>query len=981
MLAGSLVLAGCQGKSEHPVSSDSVTQTDSATASEPVAAGPVATDHLQAARRKLLILDFDAAAAAANRALLQDPDDADAKLVAARAEAGRRNHQLAADLAGSIEIKSRLGQRAVELHYQQLVELGQISAAADVILAAQQVVPDVPDWHHRAWELLNRVGRREEASLQAEALCRAGQANEPELHSLVRRTRCFPFQLAEGTDPARHFAPGLGMARWYFSQDDYAAALAELSSQSQVGFESAAACALYGRLLAETQNFEEISTWHVKCDDQVRALGDYWAALGVFFYDQRQFEASARALLESVYRNPTDRLSFQRLSKVFYTLQRPEDGQMFRDRGINVANTERFSDAILDAEDDDDASMRMSLAKELAALGRPFETLAWTISLAPPSSLEWSKIERQREELARSERVRMMASESSLIGIPIEDFRLDAAMQLLHAPERVVTNTRDRAEILARPRLVNVAGRVGIDFQWHRDIEFDPSIIPIHESVGGGIAVLDYDLDGWPDAYFAQGSGDPPTDQCTRSNVLLRNLDGQFVETTAAAEARDYNYSSGLAAGDVNQDGFPDLWLGSLGHNRLLINNGDGTFRDITDRLGQVDDRFTSSLAIADINGDTLPDLFETNYIAMEGGFVVTEFEPDGTPVMPGPLSHFSGMDRWWENRGDGSFQMRDITLEVALPGTSLGIIVTDFDADGDNDVFVGNDIRANHLLVHSGGNRFVNVADVKGVANGYQGIPNGCMGISAADFNRDGLIDLHITNFNNESANLYIQTTGGLFSDVAIRYGLDELTDPMVGFGTKSIDIDRNGWLDHIVTNGHIFDTRVFGEPFFQMPPQILMGTANRFELTDVDDDSGYWDGAYLGRSMASIDFDRNGTMDLLIGHLDQPVALLENQTKSDGSWIQLELVGTQSERDAIGARVVVNAGGQNWTQWVTAGDGYFCNDQPVLDFGLGQAQQVDRVEVFWPGGDTQTFQGLQPGSRYLIVQGDPEAVMRIGG
>jgi hypothetical protein len=199
-----------------------------------------------------------------------------------------------------------------------------------------------------------------------------------------------------------------------------------------------------------------------------------------------------------------------------------------------------------------------------------------------------------------------------------------------------------------------------------------------------------------------------------------------------------------------------------------------------------------------------------------------------------------------------------------------------------------------------------------------------------------------------------------------------------MVGFGTKSIDIDRNGWLDLIVTNGHIFDTRIYGEEYFQMPPQMLMSKGRRFELTEVGDDSGYWDEIYLGRAMATLDFDRDGSIDILIGHLDKPVALLDNQTETEGSWIQLELVGTVTERDAIGTRVVVTAGGEQFTHWVTAGDGYFCSDEPVLDFGLGNHQQVDRVEIFWPNREKQTFESLQPGHRYLVVEGQPEVVQR---
>lgn len=973
-VAAAATLVGCNSKSDQ-ANGVANRNVRSPTADRPHVESSRPEDHFAVARRNLLIRDFDAAAEAAYSALLQDPENADAILLAGEAEAARGNHQVAADLAGSIELGSRLGRRAVELRYRQLIKLKQWSAAADVIVEALRQINDVPEWRHEAWGLLNRVGRREEASLQAEALCREGQATLPELHSLIRRTRAFPFELKEGEDPAQYFEPGLGMARWHFSRKQYDQAFKELSAEKERGFDSAAACALYGRLLAETQRFEQFPAWHSMCDDPVRELGDYWAALGVYFYDVQRYEAAARALMESVYRNPTDRVSLQRLSKVFHSLQRPDDGFAYRQRGINVSDTERLSDAILEQ---DDASVRLSLTKELAALGRPFETLQWTLTLATAGSVEQAQIQRQLADYRASTRTSAMARESSLIGIPINDFRIGDAIDLLASPHPQLSAPAEGAPLLAQPRLVNVATERGIDFRWERDLEFDESIIPIHESVGGGIAVLDYDLDGWPDVYLAQGSGDPPTDRCTRSNVLLRNVDARFAGVTVDAGAEDHNYASGIAAGDINQDGFADLWLGSLGRNRLLINNGDGTFQDITDRLGPCEDRFTSSLAIGDINGDALPDLFETNYIAMEGGFVVPEIDTNGLPEMPGPLSHYAASDRWWENVGDGSFHLREITRDVDLPGTSLGIIVTDLDSDGSNDVFIGNDVRPNHLLVHTGDNQFINVADAKGIANGFRGIPNGCMGIATGDFNRDGAIDLHVTNFNEESANLYIQTPGGLFTDAAIRYGIDQYSFPMVGFGTKAIDFDRNGWLDLIVTNGHIFDTRMFGEELFQMPPQLMMRIGSRFELIEMDDPSGYWQGNYLGRAMASLDFDRDGSVDIIVGHLDTPVALLHNQTETDGNWIQLELVGTKSERDAVGARVVVTAGGEQFTHWITAGDGYLCTDEPVLDVALGVDREVERVVIYWPATEKQTFHRPKHGRRYLVIEGEPDLVAR---
>lgn len=941
-------------------------------------------DHLTFARKMLSQRAWDAAADAAYKTLVQQPDSFDAMLIASEAEAGRGNHQRAVDLAAAIDPSWRLAERVVNVHARSLFELGRTSDAADVLLAGLAEMPQQSDWRHRAWGLLTRIGRREEASRQAETLCRTGQATEPELNSLIRRTEAYPTQLPDGTEPTRYFEPGLGIARWYFTEQQYDLAIRELHPQSEAGFATAAGSALYGRLLAETQAHEQFPRWHAACDlDAVTQLGDYWAALGTYFFDLRQFEASARALLDAVQLNPTDRRSTQRLAKVFDALGKPQQAELFRRRGIDLAQSEAASDSLQTASAGDLQSVlqaRETLMNQTLKLERPFESLAWASRFYPPSATQRRQaIEQKRRELAENQDALVMARESALIGVDPDDFDLGQAYQdLIGGVETIpVLTAPSESDPLAEPRLVNVASQVGLDFQWYKDTEINLASIPIHESIGGAIAVIDYDLDGWPDVYLAQGSGDPPTDSCTRSNVLMRNLGGEFIDATADSAADDYHYSSGLAAGDVNQDGFADLFLGSLGKNRLLINNGDGTFRDASDQLGEVADRFSTSLAIADITGDALPELFEGVYIEMDGAFALPQVDAEGREIQPSPLEHFAEADRWYRNRGDGRFSMQEISRQIAPPGTSLGVIVTDFNGDGSNEVFVGNDVRPNHLLMFSDEGNLLDAADAQGVANGFSGAANGCMGIAAADFNRDGTLDLHITNFNQESANLYLQSGQGGFTDFAVKFGLDKLSEPYVGFGTKAIDFDRDGWRDLAVTNGHIFDMRQHGEGF-QMPPQLLMNYGTRFESVTVDDDSGYWDGEYLGRAMAMLDFDRDGRPDLLINHLDLPLALLHNQTQTPGRAVSFELAGTTSERDAIGTRIVVQAGGQTHTGWVTAGDGYLCSDEPVVEFGLGKVEEIERVDVYWPAGTQQSFSALSAGSRYLIVEGHPEVTAR---
>ncbi|MGI9470841.1 MAG: FG-GAP-like repeat-containing protein [Rubripirellula sp.] len=934
-------------------------------------------DPLPRARRMLQIGDYESAAEAAYEALVQDPERDDAKLITSQIEAARGNHQVAIDLASSIDMRSRLGPRAIEVHFQELSKMNRPSEAADVLLEAIELAPEgdsrALDWHRKAWSLLSRVGRRQEASRQVDALCRAGVANQGELLSIARRNDSFPLTLPPGIEPEDLFEPGLGMARWHFTNHDFDQALEELSSPAASSLDSPEVDALYGRLLAETQTLERIPAWHAKCNPKAREFSDYWMALGTYFFDRNQHEAAAGAFLKASIIDHSDNSCAHRLARVFEALGESEKGEQFRHRAALIYQIEYVAK---ESPAPGEASQSDGVPPLLIELGRPFEAIGWTLLTLPPGDTRRrSAILAKLSELKQNQNAIEMASQMSLVGVDPDRFSLQSGLDLLkqpspeNAPSSLTTKTTKQ---LAAPSLVNVAAEVGLEFQWHQDIESNLTLIPLHELMGGGIAILDYDLNGWPDVYLAQGAGEPPTDACVLSNALFRNVGGSFSSIAGLAGAEDFNYSSGLAAGDVNQDGFADLLIGSLGRNRLLINNGDGTFRDATSQWGAIADRFTSSVAVADISGDAIPDLYEAVYVEMAGGFDPPEIAEDGSPLQPSPVMHYAQSDRWFENQRNGTFQPREISLDVADPGTSLGLVVTDFNNDGTNEIFIGNDARSNHFLVQYGDNQFRNTAGVKGISSGFSGEAEACMGIATGDFDRNGTIDLHISNYSKESANHYLQTAAGAFNDHAVRYGIEKFTRSLIGFGVKAADVDRNGWLDLMVSNGHVFDLRIDGEEF-QMPPQFLSNLGDRFELTPVEDTSGYWDGKYLGRTVTMTDFDRDGAIDFLVGHLHHPLALLHNQTRTSGHWIQFELIGTTSERDAIGARVALTmTGGEKMTQWVTAGDGYLCSDEAVIDFGLGDPVNLAQVEVTWPSGVVQIFDNVTSDRRYLIVEGD---------
>ena len=947
------ILAGCGGN-ESNTSSDKTPD-------------PVAVDHVVVARQQLELGNWEPAAELAYLALLETPDHLDATIIAARAEAGRGNHRVAIELLRPVDLSSRYGRQVAELTTKQHLVLNEEWEAANVLLNALGVYPQEERWRAQAWTLLNRCGRRHEASIQAAWLCREGKANRQQLESLVSCTLAYPLPSVAGISED-DFAPGLGKARWYYSLQEYRKAIDELRGDGFVQYSTRpASLALEGRLLTELQQFDQVPEWFAQCDATVHEFNDYWAAVGTYLFDQGMYDGSVAALLRAIALDPTDRMSVQRMSRSLAALKRSEDSAQFRYRGTQLANCEQNIEKMNDSAD---FSTRVRELQGLfLELGRPFEAIGWTL-LGTNSSRQRLVVDQQRQVLLQRPEVLSMAPVSAMLGLKHEDFGdLSNLEELMGKTRKQIKVDASDVKIDVSPRLSDVAKNVALEFQWYQDFEVNPASIPIHESLGGGIGVLDYDLDGWPDLYLGQGSGEPPSDQCTRSNKLFANKDDLFNDCTELAGVSDYNYSAGIAVGDVNQDGFPDLLLGALGRNRLLVNNGDGTFVDRTTQLGLQQDRFTSSLAIGDINGDSLPDIYEVNYIEMEDGFKLPEMGPGGRELLPSPLLHYPDSDRWLENLGNGEFKPRSVGRDVAEPGTGLGVVITDFDGDGRNEIFVGNDVRPNHFLSHVGDQKLENSADANGIANGLQGTANGCMGIATGDFNRDLKIDLHVTNYIDEAANLFLQADGSGFSDQAVRYGVAEVSSPNVGFGTKAVDFDRNGWLDLAVVNGHIFDLRIAGHPF-RMLPQIMMNVGRAFEICEVDNKGDYWDTPVLARTMAMLDYNRDGAMDLVVGHLDHPLALLENQTPTNHSWIQLRLVATKSERNAIGARIKVVTDQGMFAQWVTAGDGYLCSDESIIDLGLGVATEIKRLEVNWPSGERQIFQNIDVNQRYLLIQ-----------
>jgi hypothetical protein len=560
----------------------------------------------------------------------------------------------------------------------------------------------------------------------------------------------------------------------------------------------------------------------------------------------------------------------------------------------------------------------------------------------------------------------------------LDDYPLDQSWIAVERrqPGEARARSADDLRRALTPIFVNVAHSLGIDFTYQNAAQPVRREFRIFQAYGAGIACFDYDCDGSVDLYAGQGASEPPHELGERPNRLLRNLGDRFQGVTEVSNSDDRGYACGITAGDWNQDGFPDLVIGNLQQNRLLINQGDGTFRTQAGDQIWNEPRYSTGLAIADVSGDSLPDIIEVNYLDDPRIFEPIQYKPDGTPVvLPGPLHFQPASDRLFVSLGDGSMRGRTLGSATQSAATGLGLLVTDLDASLGNEIFVANDLMANHLWqrkVDGAEPAFQDEAVLRGVAYGAGGMPMACMGIAAADFDENGRIDLHITNFADQWSNQYMQNQEGIFVDLALPLGLDRDSLKMLGFGTQAIDYDNNSTVDLVVGNGHVEDFTAKGTAF-EMPTQVFAWQAGRFQLMKVEGDPGYWERGHLSRALARCDWNRDGRVDFVVGDLQEPLALLENRTESPHHWLQLELVGTQCERDAVGAVVRLNVNGKTTTATVQTGDGYMCKNESVLCFGLADQASVDEVVVTWPDGQSQTFEKVEANQRWLMVQGEP--------
>jgi hypothetical protein len=529
-------------------------------------------------------------------------------------------------------------------------------------------------------------------------------------------------------------------------------------------------------------------------------------------------------------------------------------------------------------------------------------------------------------------------------------------------------------------RLADVTTAAGIQFQ-HNSGAYGGKFLP--ETLGSGCAFLDYDRDGWQDILLINGMDWPghthaPLGANKRQRSTLRlyrnNRNGTFTDVTHSAGLDVEMYGMGVAVGDYDNDGFPDIFITCVGQSRLFRNTGKGSFVDATRASGlQGHQGFSTSALWFDYDRDGLLDLFVCNYVRWSPEHDVF-CSLDGTHKSYCTPEAYRGDTCWlFHNRGNGTFE--DVTATSGIfdsSSKSLGVAMLDYDQDGWPDLLVANDTQPNKLYRNQRNGKFKDVAVEAGLAFSTEGKARAGMGVDVGDFDNSGKPGIAITNFDNEMIGLYRASSPGAFDDVSIPSGIGAASRNTLGFGCMFLDVDLDGALDLAVANGHIDETvrNIRGNVGYAQAPQLFLNQGNGTFRDVAGEAGGGFEKSKVGRGLAYGDFDRDGDLDILMTTNNGPAYLFRNDQTAGNRSIRFQLQGTKSNRDAIGASVRIFAGGQSQWRQIRGGSSYLSQSEMPVAFGLGKRDKVDKVVIDWPSGRTEEYKDLRAGNSYKCLE-----------
>ncbi len=971
-----LSLSGCHDDVAAPAPPREATTPTTVDAVE-----PVAPDLLESARRSLARKDLGKAEDDLRKQLLRDPQDEQAMELLGDVAAQRGDRNTSVEMyRESIALFDLPPQRLFEKLSHESLAAGLPFDALDVLTESIERYPNQLQARYDLVGLSAAIGLPRIALPTLRWLAQHGKGDPESLILMADPDRAEPDAemcsklLARFPTERR---PEYSLARLDAIEMRWNDVVKRLEPIVQAYPDFVPAYTLLGRAAVEVNDFERLVKWKQSAPVAAERSPEYWVTAGLWAQKQGHHDQAARALWEALRLDPIGQPEV--LTSLAFSLNqigRQDAAKVIADQ---ITKHSELRDAMMTHFERKSASQRaaMRVADAMMSLGRIWEGEAWArlaVSLPkePVTGIrdKYLAIRSQLKVDAPWQLSEMtIGQQIDLSDLPLMEWTVKA-----NAPSEAeasgmakgVFSFEDQARQRGWVHTCEIAEEATKEGHW------------IHQSVGGGVGVIDYDLDGWPDIAVATLDG-KALQSDSSPNRLFRNVQGHFIDASGQASYDDTGFSQGIAIGDFNEDGFPDIFDANIGRNRLYRNNGDGTFREVARAAGLSGEVWTTSLAMADIDGDGFSDLYEAHYCRSPEPFEVACRNQQGHLGTCPPLKFDAEPDRVWQGVGDGTFiDASSRWMDETTPGRGLGVVVGSFDERQGLDVYVANDMTVNHLWSSGAGNngfRLSELGAVRGLGVSGRGLAQASMGIATGDPDQDGDIDFFLTHFSDDHNTYYEQVGSGFWSDRSFAVGLAEPSMKLLGFGTQWCDFDNNGTLELIVANGHVDDVKR-DDVSYRMPPQLFerdgKGHWVEHDRASLGD---YFATDHLGRALATLDADRDGRTDVAITHLYDPVALLINQTKGMGRQICLELKATKGARDAIGTVVSMMVGQRKITTQLTAGDGYMCSQQRRLVIGTGGVDVATEVLVTWPSGLSQKCEDLESGGDYLIVEGADSA------
>ncbi len=943
-------------------------------------------DPIQSIRRAVLRRQFQSAESLIQERLLVDPADVEVlelagDLSAQVGDPGKsiRFYRQAIDAHAQDAGRPKPSMKLLDKLGQQCINAGRPFDSIDVLNQAVEFYPSDPIVRQKLLGLQVSVGLEREAAEHLQWLVQRQHGNVGLLVILSDLSRpqtvksTCEYALEQSPSDLR---PQYSLARIPAYHGQWKEVLEDLRQVVAVHPSFAEAVALFGRALVENAEFKTLETWSEDLPSDIDSHPEYWMAMGIFAERQQQTAEAIFAFQRVVMLDPNHGEALTRLSAIFGEEGRTELAKRAAERASLVNQLRANVDSLLSWNNNSQAAA-VKIAVTLEKLGRQWEAVAWLQAAYAMTQ----NMEEQLPALFTSMRDKLTSQtpwqdlgfraglEASLRESGSFNWRVSPGETTASAVSGANRSIRFVDEALSRELLhsCKIASKGGKE-----------SGLGIYQSGAGGAGVIDFDLDGWADLYLTAMDGTPGKEDSSE-NRLHRNLEGRFEDQTNGCGAGDPGFAQGVACGDYDSDGFPDLFVANIGKNRLYRNNGDGTFTEVSLSVGLSGSDWTTSVAMSDLDGDGHCDLFEVGYCAGEDVLTreCVEVEVD-EPRSCSPLAFSAQGDRIW--RGDGSGGFVDVSsswLGEHEPGRGMGIVIGQFDQQPGLDLYVANDMTANHLWVGSGDPdfQFSEQATLRGVAFNKRSLSQASMGIAVGDADQDSDVDFFVTHFSADHNTYYEQVSDGLWSDQSDASGLAEPSQSLLAYGTQWVDVDADGDLELFVANGDIDDFTHKGRSYRQ-PFEVFHRQGNAVWDRLIASDLGeYFTRKHLARAIAVLDANRDRQADLVVTHLFEPVALLINQTSEVGNSVRFQLKGRQSHRDAVGVRIQCRVGPVKREMQLFAGDGYHCSNQREIVFGVSDADSITDVVVLWPDGSSDELGDLPTNQNYLLVQGASDA------